>query len=197
MDMELIKENKVGKKNRDQIENVPAGSIENNQGKAFNKTMEYIAKMSGRLVNSNLLTEEERKKVSLKKARFEENRKGEYIVIVKLKQEYISNMKKANTCRIVRQVTKDQLNPVKMINSSFAAMDLYFHDILKVNKCLNMKDSDESYVLHTIENRTIRSKDILTGWTDSLLRKHLIIRMKCIVLKDKKKILDKNKKIYG
>lgn len=57
--------------------------------------MEYIAKMSGRLVNSNLLTEEERKKSY---SRFEENRKGEYIVIAKLKQEYISNMKyMANT----------------------------------------------------------------------------------------------------
>lgn len=60
-------------------------------------------------------------------------------------------MKKVNTCRIVRQVTKDQLNPVKMINSNFAAMDLYFHDILKVNKCLNMKNSDESCLTYNRE----------------------------------------------
>lgn len=76
MDMELIKENEVGKKNRDQIENVPAGSIENNQGKVLNKTMEYIAKMSGRLVNSNLLTEEERKKSHSRKQDLKKIGKG-------------------------------------------------------------------------------------------------------------------------
>lgn len=136
--------------------------------KQRNKEDEYIININNRLVEYSTLTDTEKEKREVRETRFRSSQSGEYIVTARLEQEQCSNLKKVNSCRIVRQVTRDQISPVKIIDSSFNTMDLYFQDMIKANKCLDIKDNSERCVLYTIENRTIRSKGVITGWTDKL-----------------------------
>lgn len=95
-------------------------------------------------------------------------RQEKYVVTVKLKSDHSMIDKRTNAVKIIREIVKDDIDPDKILDNGFAALDLVFKNMEEANKCLRIKDRKERVIIYIITGRTIKSKGVITAWDSNL-----------------------------
>lgn len=85
------------------------------------------------------LTDEDKMSGLIREKRFKGKWKGDFIITARLKPECSTSNKKMNEMKIVTQINKD-IKPDKILDNGFCSVDLVFKNIIKPNKCLDVKN---------------------------------------------------------
>lgn len=150
--------------------------------KRRNKAFEKIGRVKGVFKDFKNMSEEEVEMVETKDQRFS-GRQEEYVVTAKIKPEHITTDKRTNYVKIIKAILKDRIDPVNVLDNSFAASDIIFKDKEKANKCLSIEDKEERIITYGISNRTAQCRGVITSWDGDLLELSEAIEDKDQVIK--------------
>lgn len=150
--------------------------------KRRNKAFEKIGRVKGVFKDFKNMSEEEVEMVETKDQRFS-GRQKEYVVTAKIKPEHITTDKRTNYVKIIKAILKDGIDPVNVLDNSFAASDIIFKDKEKANKCLSIEDKEERIITYGISNRTTQCRGVIISWDGDLFELSEAIEDKDQVIK--------------
>ncbi|KAL6433516.1 hypothetical protein ACFW04_006546 [Cataglyphis niger] len=129
------------------------------------KNVKKLVKVQGSLLLEGKDTSKKKMLQIRKENSFTISHRGDMFITAKLNPNKCSTKGGRNFLRIIDKVLETKIKPIKIVKSDFNAVDLYYDNIIKANKCLDFyKGIPREEQVGNIMERFTRRKRVISDW---------------------------------